>query len=248
MPYVDRDGHERAVRFRVSLEGDRFRWKQRSKLCLYGLTRLGDARDLGYVVLVEGESCAQTLWYHDIPALGVPGASTWKDDRDAPELEGIDTVYVVVEPDRGGQTVLGWLKTSMLTTGRRKSVERDGPTETVLERLTDQRGHTHDEWREVPVEHKDDRLLLPKVKLVSLPDAKDVSELHLQDPRDSEAGSRRRCRRRCPTRSASVSKRRSWRVPRGKGQVTSSRSRGSSRSSRVSSTPPVWSASSNCAS
>ena len=110
MPYVDRDGHEQAVRFRISLDGeDKFRWKQRSKLCLYGLTRLRKARDLGYVVLVEGESCAQTLWYHEIPALGIPGANNWKDDRDAPELEGIGTVYVVIEPDKGGQTVLDWL-------------------------------------------------------------------------------------------------------------------------------------------
>ena len=68
MPYVDADGHEQAVRFRISLDGDdKFRWKKRSKLCLYGLTRLRKARELGYVVLVEGESCAQTLWYHEHP-------------------------------------------------------------------------------------------------------------------------------------------------------------------------------------
>ena len=116
------DGHEQAVRFRISLDGeDKFRWKKRSKLCLYGLTRLRKARELGYVVLVEGESCAQTLWLHDIPALGIPGANNWKDDRDAPELEGIGTVYVVIEPDKGGQTVLDWLKASTLTTGRREA-------------------------------------------------------------------------------------------------------------------------------
>ena len=122
MPYVDRDGHDQAVRFRIALRGeDKFRWKQRSKLCLYGLTRLRKARDLGYVVLVEGESCAQTLWYHDVPALGIPGANNWKDDRDAPELEGIDTAYVVIEPDRGGQAVLNWLAASRLTSRRPRS-------------------------------------------------------------------------------------------------------------------------------
>ena len=68
MPYVDADGHEQAVRFRIALDGeDKFRWKKRSKLCLYGLTRLRSARELGYVVLVEGESCAQTLWLHELP-------------------------------------------------------------------------------------------------------------------------------------------------------------------------------------
>ena len=110
MPYVDADGHEQAVRFRIAVDGeDKFRWKKRSKLCLYGLSRLRNARERGYVVLVEGESCAQTLWLHGFPALGIPGANNWKDDRDAPELEGIGTVYVVIEPDKGGQTMLSWL-------------------------------------------------------------------------------------------------------------------------------------------
>jgi hypothetical protein len=188
MPYVDRDGQEQAVRFRISLHGeDKFRWKQRSKLCLYGLTRRRKAYELGYVVLVEGESCAQTLWLHEIPALGIPGASNWKDDRDAAALEGIGTVYVVVEPDRGGQAVLDWLRRSMLTTGRRKRVDRDGPTEIVLERVTDWAGRTFDEWSEEPAERQDGRAPLPKVKLVSFSDAKDVSELYLQD-REAFAG------------------------------------------------------------
>ena len=143
MPYVDRDGHEQAVRFRISLHGeDKFRWKQRSKLCLYGLTRLRTARERGFVVLVEGESCAHTLWLHDFPALGIPGASNWKDDRDAPELEGIETVYVVVEPDKGGQTVLDWLKTSTLTTGRKPDVPERG-TDRGRPRARDRHGGAH---------------------------------------------------------------------------------------------------------
>ena len=191
MPYVDRDGHEQAVRFRISLDGDdKFRWKKRSKLCLYGLTRLRTARELGYVVLVEGESCAQTLWYHDIPALGIPGANNWKDDRDAPELEGISTAYVVIEPDKGGQTVLDWLKGSMLTTGRRKPDDRTSRADRdrSSSACTDLVGRTSSTmWSEEPVEREDDRPPLPKVKLVSFPDAKDVSELYLQD-REAFAG------------------------------------------------------------
>ena len=35
-----------------------------------------------YVVLVEGESDAQTCWYHGIHALGLPGAGTWRDQRE----------------------------------------------------------------------------------------------------------------------------------------------------------------------
>jgi hypothetical protein len=182
MPYVDADGHEQAVRFRISLDGeDKFRWKQRSKLCLYGLTRLRKARDLGYVVLVEGESCAQTLWLHGIPALGIPGANNWKDDRDAPALEGIGTVYVVIEPDEGGRTVLNWLASSALTTRRKPE---DGGDDAVEPELVLHKGaglFGSDLWEEVPVE-REDQPTLPKVKLVSLPGANDASELYLQDP------------------------------------------------------------------
>jgi hypothetical protein len=182
MPYVDNDGHERADRFRISLDGDdKFRWKQRSKLCLYGLARLRAARELGYVVLVEGESCAQTLWYHGIPALGIPGANNWKDDRDAPELEGIPTVYVVIEPDKGGQTVLNWLATSVLTKGRpprQRDAGELGPTEIILHKNA---GILHGEDDERPIRPADDRPPLPTVKLIALPGAKDVSDLYLQD-------------------------------------------------------------------
>lgn len=183
MPYVDSDGHEQAVRFRISLDGeDKFRWKQRSKLCLYGLPRLRTARELGYVVLVEGESCAQTLWYHEFPALGIPGATNWKDDRDAVELEGITTAYILIEPDQGGQTVLNWLAKSALTTGRRADTDdAEGPGASAW--ILHEHGgyHGSDLWEEVPIK-RDDRPILPKVKLVSLPCAKDASELYLQDP------------------------------------------------------------------
>jgi hypothetical protein len=184
VPYVSRDGLEQAVRFRISLDGDdKFRWKQRSKLCLYGLTRLPTARELGYIVLVEGESCAQTLWLHEIPALGIPGASNWNDSRDVPELEGIDTVYVVIEPDRGGQMVLNWLATSALTTRRSRSEdeedgEEDSPIEIILRKGAGYGGS--DLWEERPAKRKEPPPL-PKVKLVSLPGAKDASDLFLQN-------------------------------------------------------------------
>ncbi|NPV08052.1 MAG: MarR family transcriptional regulator [Anaerolineae bacterium] len=101
VPYYDADGTETAARLRLSLTGkDRFRWRKGSKTMPYGLWRLDNARQAGYVVLVEGESDTQTLWYHDVPALGLPGASTWKAEW-ATYLEGL-TVYVWQEPDDGG--------------------------------------------------------------------------------------------------------------------------------------------------
>lgn len=101
--YNDEQGEEGTVRFRLMGRGnDRFRWRKGSKPTLYGLDRLQAARDVGYVVLVEGESDCHTLWYHGVPALGIPGVSTWRDNW-VDFLEGIETVYVVVEPDEAGQ-------------------------------------------------------------------------------------------------------------------------------------------------
>lgn len=106
-PYVDPAGEEVCVRFRVSLDGDvRIRTKAGNKHCLYGLNRLETARELGYVIVVEGESDTQTLWHADYPAIGLPGANGWNEDRDAEHLDGISAVYVLIEPDRGGQAVL----------------------------------------------------------------------------------------------------------------------------------------------
>ncbi len=114
MPYLGLGGEQLAVRFRIALDNDRFRWRSGSKPCLYGLSRLAAAREVGSVVVVEGESDCHTLWSNDIPALGIPGAGNWREDRDAAQLEGIETIYVVVEPDHGGDAVRRWLSCSII--------------------------------------------------------------------------------------------------------------------------------------
>ena len=115
IPYLDRSGDEIAVQFRIALDGgNRFRWKSGSKPRLYGLWHLEHARAAGYVVLPEGPSDVQTLWYHDIPALGLPGANNWREERDANYLDGIPTIYLVVEPDQGGEAVKAWLARSSI--------------------------------------------------------------------------------------------------------------------------------------
>jgi hypothetical protein len=114
IPYLGVGGEELAVRFRIGLDGDRFRWKSGTKPCLYGLHRLRQAQDQGVVVLVEGESDCHTLWYHGISALGIPGAANWHEDRDARYLDGIGTIYVVLEPDRGGDAIRRWLSRSTI--------------------------------------------------------------------------------------------------------------------------------------
>jgi hypothetical protein len=114
IPYFGIGEEELAVRFRIALDGDRFRWKSGTKPCLYGLNRLAEARQQGQVALVEGESDCHTLWLHGIPAIGIPGAANWREERDARHLDGIDTIYVVVEPDRGGDAVKQWLSRSTI--------------------------------------------------------------------------------------------------------------------------------------
>jgi putative DNA primase/helicase len=85
VPYWDPEGQEKAVRFRCALNkgarGDeRFRWKSGSRTLPYGLWRLQGAREAGYAVLVEGESDCHTLWHHGVEALGIPGASNFKEE------------------------------------------------------------------------------------------------------------------------------------------------------------------------
>jgi hypothetical protein len=67
----------------------------------------------GRLILVEGESDTHTLDLHGIPAVGIPGAKAW-DDKWAPFLDGIELIYAVVEPDRGGSAFRDALASSPL--------------------------------------------------------------------------------------------------------------------------------------
>lgn len=115
IPYFAADGTEAAVRFRISLNGKvRFRWRKGSRPCLYGAHRTAHLRDDGYVILVEGESDCHTCWLHEFPTLGLPGAGNWNEGRDAALLAGVPVIYVVVEPDKGGDAVKAWLARSSI--------------------------------------------------------------------------------------------------------------------------------------
>src|SRR3712207_6040253 len=105
IPYPNEEGQEIAVRFRVSLDGtEKFRWRSGDKPLPYGLRLLKEARKAGFVVLVEGESDCHTLWFYEIPALGIPGVSNWREGW-ATYLDGIEKIYAVIEPDQGGETL-----------------------------------------------------------------------------------------------------------------------------------------------
>jgi hypothetical protein len=117
LPYRDETGQEVAARFRFRMEktseDDRFTWRKGSKAMPYGLERLARANTAGMIVLVEGESDCHTLWHHDVPALGIPGASNWKEAW-ATCLEAIPLIYLVIEPDVGGATLQAAFAKSVL--------------------------------------------------------------------------------------------------------------------------------------
>lgn len=115
MPYFNADESERAVRFRIAMDKDqeRFRWRNGSKPCLYGLGRMSEFSGKKYIFVPEGESDAQTLWFHDIPALGLPGANSWREEW-ADALEDFERIYVPIESDQGGEAVLRWLAKSRI--------------------------------------------------------------------------------------------------------------------------------------
>ena len=102
MPYLDESGEEVLLtRFRVSLTGKpKVKTKKGDKHRLYGLWKLDEARELGYLWLFEGESDSQAAWFYGEPAVGIPGASGWKAEW-ASELDGIERLYFVVEDEAG---------------------------------------------------------------------------------------------------------------------------------------------------
>ena len=89
IPYANEEGTIVRVRYRMA--GKQFKWNKGEELCLYGLWRMEKIRNAGYVVLVEGESDAQTLIQLGLPVLGVPGATTMKPEW-AACLDGLDVI------------------------------------------------------------------------------------------------------------------------------------------------------------
>jgi hypothetical protein len=114
-PYLDENEQIAGTRYRTALTGgDRFKWRKGDHICLYGRERRQLALDRGYGILVGGESDSQTLWLHDEPAFGLAGEGNWKDERDASTLDDIPVVYVVIEPDQGGEALRKKLNTSRI--------------------------------------------------------------------------------------------------------------------------------------
>jgi len=110
--YADRAGDIVAARFRSDLSAKLgSSWRRGDTPTLYGLDRLaGDAVALW---LVEGESDCWCLWHAGVAALGIPGASMWRDEW-AALLPPMTTIYAVQEPDAAGATLAAALRASPL--------------------------------------------------------------------------------------------------------------------------------------
>jgi putative DNA primase/helicase len=104
VPYFDQTGAETIlIRKRLLLEGKKkYLQPQGVELEAYGLWRLPDAVKAGFLIIVEGESDCWTLWHHGLPALGLPGSGAAK-TLDGEYVRDIKTIYVLREPDVGGE-------------------------------------------------------------------------------------------------------------------------------------------------
>lgn len=110
IPYYSRAGDQVATRFRSDISAKLgTKWKSGDKTTLYGVDRL--AGDEARVLLVEGESDCWCCWHAGIVALGIPGASNWKDEWSSLLPDGA-TIHVVQEPDGAGAALVKALSSS----------------------------------------------------------------------------------------------------------------------------------------
>ena len=102
IPYYDSDGACVAVRQRRNPNNrQRFAWNKGGTPIVYGAW-LDLNKTAKALLLVEGESDAQSCWLHGLPALGIPGATNYQAAWTARYIGDRD-VYIHVEPDAGGQ-------------------------------------------------------------------------------------------------------------------------------------------------
>lgn len=104
--YKFRDGSEHTkIRLRYGVSGHDVMYVKETpgESIPYGLWKLNEAEQAGYLVIGEGESDAWTCWLHDVPFLGIPGATNEAclSRIDIPkEFANIPRIYVIQEPDQ----------------------------------------------------------------------------------------------------------------------------------------------------
>jgi hypothetical protein len=106
IPYRNADGDLHTIQYRFTLEKvngvDRFKWRSGDTRILYGLWRLCEWTGSDTLYLCEGTSDTWTLWHADLPALGIPSATTWKSEWWR-EVEGFERIVLIPDNDEGGR-------------------------------------------------------------------------------------------------------------------------------------------------
>jgi DNA-binding transcriptional ArsR family regulator len=106
IPYRNADGEIACIRYRLALEGEnRFRWRQGDTPILYGLWRLGEWAGSDTLYLCEGETDALSLWHAGLPALGIPGATAWR-ERWWREVEAFPRIVAIPDADLAGSQLV----------------------------------------------------------------------------------------------------------------------------------------------
>jgi len=101
--YLTREGELHAVQYRCALEGDnRFKWRKGDTAILYGLWRLCEWTGSDTLYLCEGTSDTWTLWHADLPALGIPSATYWREEWWR-EVEGFERIVLIPDNDEAGE-------------------------------------------------------------------------------------------------------------------------------------------------
>lgn len=105
IPYFGEDSKPTTFRKRYAHKDFRWKYGSKGKIGLYGEWRMPMMRNGDSLILVEGESDTQSLWYMGLAALGVPGASMFKVDH-VPMLKDMKKLYLHHEKDGGGDTFI----------------------------------------------------------------------------------------------------------------------------------------------
>jgi len=106
IPYRNANGDLHTIQYRLTLEKvngvDRFKWRSGDTRILYGLWRLCEWTGSDTLYLCEGTSDTWTLWHADLPALGIPSATCWREEWWR-EVEGFERIVLIADADKAGK-------------------------------------------------------------------------------------------------------------------------------------------------
>jgi DNA primase len=136
LPYLTREGRVYRWKLFPSNKQYKARWVGDSKPQIpYGLETLTSAEGDAPLILTEGESdaIALRLAFPKLPILGIPGASSWKDEW-TPILEDFRVVYLSFDADAAGDSLAASLRMSR-PDARTIRLPDGADTRDVLQRL-----------------------------------------------------------------------------------------------------------------